>query len=74
MEVIAYEILVQDMIPPIGGTLKYYAVVQFLVVKTDEGNKRINPNLDESYGKTKDEARRKMQDKLDKWLKISNTE
>ncbi len=73
MEVIDYEILVKDLIPPIGGMIKYYAVVRFLVVKTDSGNKRVNPNLHESHGKTKDEARRKMQEKLDEWLKNSST-
>ncbi len=66
---IDYEILVQDLIPPIGGVFKYYAVIQFLVVETPEGNKHINPNLKEVYGKTQEEAQTKMKEKLDNWLK-----
>ena len=69
MEIVDYEILVQNLIPPMSGGRKYYAVIQFLVVKTDEGNKHINPNLGETYGKTEEEARSKMQDKFDSWRK-----
>ena len=69
MKVVDYEILVQDLIPPIGGVLKYYAGIQFLVIETPEGNKRVNPNLGETHGKTKEDARAKMQTKLDNWVK-----
>ena len=69
MKVVDYEILVQDLIPPIGGVFNYYAVIQFLVVETPEGNKRIDPGLGETHGKTEAEARSKMQSKFDEWLK-----
>ena len=69
MEIVDYEILVQNLILPMGGGRKYYAVIQFLVVKTDEGNKHINIDLGETYGKTEEEARSKMQDKFDGWRK-----
>ena len=69
MKVLDYEILVQDLIPPIGGVLKYYAVIQFLAVETPEGNNRVNPNLGETHGKTKEESRAKMQTKFDNWVK-----
>ena len=69
MEVLDYEILVQDLIPPMGGGLKHYAVIQFLFVMTDEGRKQINPRLGESYGKTEKDARAKMQAKFDAWRK-----
>lgn len=72
MEIVDYEILVQDVIPPLGGGKKYYAVIQFLVVKTDEGNKHVKLDLGETHGKTKEEARSKMQRKFDVWQK-SNT-
>jgi hypothetical protein len=67
VKVVDYEILVQDLVPPIGGVLKHYAVIQFLVVETEEGNKRIDPGLGEAHGKTPEEARAKMQAKFDGW-------
>ena len=67
MKIVDYEILVQDIIPPIGGKLKYSAVIQFLVVETPEGNKHIDLDLGETHGKTKEEARAKMQAKFDEW-------
>ena len=68
MKVVDYEILVQDLIPPIGE-LNISRAFNSLVVETPEGNKRINLNLGETHGKTQDEARAKMQAKFDKWLK-----
>ncbi len=55
--------------PSIGGALKYYASIKFLVVETPEGNKHINPKLGETYGKTKEEAQARMQAKFDNWVK-----
>lgn len=69
MEVVDYEILVQDLIPPMGGGRKYYAVIQFLAVETEGGSKRIDPGLGESHGRTPEEARAKMQAKFDSWRK-----
>lgn len=69
MEVVDYEVLVKDLIPPMGGGRKYYAVIQFLVVKTNEGNKHVNLDLGETYGKTEEEARSKMLAKFDDWRK-----
>lgn len=68
MVVVDYEILVQDIVPPIGGVLKFGATIHFLVVKEPGGNKRLNPDLGETYGKTREEARAKMQTKFDEWL------
>lgn len=69
MEVVDYEILVQDLLPPMGGGRKYYAVIQFLVVKTADGHEHVNLDLGEAYGKTEEEARSKMQAKFDGWRK-----
>lgn len=69
MEVVDYGILVQDLLPPMGGGRKYYAVIQFLVVKTADGHERVNLDLGEAYGKTEEEARSKMQGKFDAWRK-----
>jgi len=68
MKIMDYEIHVQELTPPIGGVLKYYAVIQFLVVETLDGNKSINPNLGETHGRTAEEARAKMQTKFDNWV------
>lgn len=72
MEIIDYEILVKNLIPPMGDGKEYYAVIQFLVVKTTEGNKHVDLDLGETHGKTAAEARSKMQDKFDNWRQ-SNT-
>jgi hypothetical protein len=49
--------------------MKFCSIVQFLYVKTDQGNKRVISDLGETYGKTEEEAERKMQDKIDAWVK-----
>lgn len=67
MEVVDYDILVKDLTPPLGGGRKFYAVLNFLVVRTDEGNKHVKLDLGEAYGKTEEEARSKMQEKFDVW-------
>ena len=69
MKVRDYEILIQDLIPPIGRVHKYFAVIRFLVVESPEGNKRVDPDLGETHGRTKEEAEAKMQSNLDDWLK-----
>ena len=69
MEIVDYEILVQKLVPPMGGGRNYYAVIQFLVVRTDEGSEHVSLDLGETYGKTEEEARSKMQAKYDVWCK-----
>tara|TARA_A100001391_G_scaffold4744_1_gene3328 strand:- start:183 stop:404 length:222 start_codon:yes stop_codon:yes gene_type:complete len=67
MKVLDYEILVKELVPPIGGKLTHYAVIQFLVVEDSEGNKRMEPGLGETHGKSEEEARSKMREKFKKW-------
>lgn len=67
MKIVDYEILVQKLVPPMGGGQKYYAVMQFVIVETPNGNQNIGTNLSETYGKTESEARSKMQAKFDQW-------
>ena len=57
------------MMPSLGGGRRFYAVLQFLVVRTDEGNKHVKLDLGEAHGKTAEEARSKMQEKFDVWRK-----
>ena len=68
MKIIECDIEVQDIIPPIGGTLRYEAIIKFLHVETSEGDKQINPDLGVTYGKTEDDARTMIQEKLNDWL------
>jgi hypothetical protein len=68
MKIAEYEILVQELHPPIGGVNNHFAVIQFISIETPNGNKRISPDFGETYGKTEEEARSKMQAKLDNWL------
>ncbi len=72
MKVVDYDILVQELFPPIGGMLQYNAVISFLVVETKEGNKRMYPDLGKTYGKTQEEAWKKMQAKFDDWLSANS--
>lgn len=71
MEISDYEILVQDLIPPIGKN-RYYAVLQFVYAQTENGTQDIKPNLGECYGETEVEARRKMAIKYQEWLASQN--
>ncbi len=68
MKVVDYDILVQELIPPIDGMIKYFAVINFLVIETKGGNKRISPSLGKTHGETQEEARNKMQAKYDGWF------
>ncbi|MEQ1488091.1 MAG: hypothetical protein ABL920_06335 [Methylotenera sp.] len=68
MIIVDYEILVQNLVPPLG-LFKHYAVIQFLIIETEKGNKKIDLGFGETYGKTEDEARAKMQAKFDSWRK-----
>lgn len=70
MEILDYEILVQELNPTIGKSLKYCATLQFVSVKSGEGHKKIYPDLGESTGVTEEEARQKMQKIYEQWLKV----
>lgn len=71
MEIVDYEILVQELVPPIGPNQKYFAVIQFLNVKSANGKESINPELGETYGQSEGVARHKMQKKFDDWVQTS---
>lgn len=63
-----YEIIVTEINPPIGGVYRFAAKVGVI---TEHGrNVRFHqPNLGEVHGKTKEEARDKMDDLIIKWFK-----
>ena len=69
MDILDYEILVQEIKPPIGKVIKYCAVIQFVSIKTDDGHKKIYPDLGETQGSTQDEARQKLQLIYEAWVK-----
>lgn len=68
MLIVDHKIHTHEMVRPIG-VMKFCSIVQFLYVKTDQGNKRVISDLGETYGKTEEDAERKMQDKIDAWVK-----
>ncbi|MDO8609080.1 MAG: hypothetical protein Q7R95_00895 [bacterium] len=59
---------VQQLIPPIGGIYKYFSIAEIYEI----GKGKINHNLGEVHGKTKEEAEKKMREKVEKWLKENN--
>jgi hypothetical protein len=66
MEITDLEITVTE-IQPIGGTFKYAAIVQFLYVRDQHGRRKVHHNFGETWGKSKDEARENMRDKVRDW-------
>ena len=62
------EVLVREVIPPVGGKFCFSATVQFLVVEESGDTRRLNPELGECLGETSAEARSKMQSKLQEWV------
>jgi hypothetical protein len=71
MEIFDFEILVQELGCPLGK-YKYFATLQFVYVKTENGTKDIKPDLGESHGETQEEARSKMHEKYQTWLATQN--
>ncbi|MDZ4299030.1 MAG: hypothetical protein U0998_03880 [Moraxellaceae bacterium] len=71
MEIFDYEILVQELVPPVGRN-KYFAVLQFVYANTENGTQDIKPDLGESHGETEAEARRKMENKYQEWFASRN--
>jgi len=67
MNVEDYEILAQQLYPPLGD-YKYNAIIKFVIIQTTEGNQMINPNLGETFGKTEHEAKTKMESKFNEWV------
>jgi hypothetical protein len=62
-----YEIIEDKLVPPVGP-FKFYAKVQFFY-DWRTGKKVLVPlDLGEAHGCSADEARSKMQDRVDKWL------
>lgn len=67
MKIVDYHIRVQEIIPPMGGGLTHAARIDFVVIRSPDGNIRDNPNLGEVHGRSEDEARMKMKRKFDEW-------
>lgn len=66
MNIVDYKILAQQLTNPIGNN-RYHAIIEFVYIKTENGNKKINTGLKETYGRTEDEARAKMKLRFDDW-------
>jgi hypothetical protein len=68
LKIVDLNFLIEELIPPIGGTLKYAAKVQFLYVEDNSGRRKVKHDFGETWGRTKDEATEKMQKMVDSWL------
>jgi len=66
-----YSIRIEKLQPPIGGILKYASKVSY-IYETNEGqpDKEVKHNSEECWGKTEDEAREKMKEKIEAWKKV----
>ncbi len=62
-----YYIIVDPMEPI--GTFKYVAKVRMVTYKNGVKDKEIGDQFSETYGKTRNEAEAKMEEKVQSWLK-----
>lgn len=58
-----YWAVVQELIPPIGEN-KFFAIAQICEI----GKGKINHDLGEVWGETRDEAEKKMLKKIEVWI------
>ena len=68
MEIDELEYITNEVIPPVGGSLKYAAKVQFLYVKNGENRVKIHEDFGETLGETKEQAISKMRSKVSEWV------
>ena len=68
MEIDDLKCIANEVIPPVGGSLKYDAKVQFLYVKDGENRIKIHEEFGETLGETKEEAISKMYSKVSEWV------
>lgn len=63
-----YEIITEKLNPPLGEN-RFAAKVQFMVKRLGPGKtQRIDPNLGERWGRTEDEAYRKVRQAVEDWI------
>lgn len=68
MKKLKYDIIVRDMIPPIGGMVRFYAKVSNLYQDMGSHERIIAHDFGETHGKTKDEAEKQMREIVDDWI------
>jgi hypothetical protein len=64
----SYEIHVQDLIPPIGGVYRYFAIVRHIYEDKGDHEEKVQHSFGETHGATKEEAEKKMRDKVERWI------
>lgn len=69
MKKYSYDISTNEIVPPLGNN-NYSAKIAHMYVSIDGdiGEKEVFPELGESWGKTKEEARSKMDGKAKAWI------
>lgn len=64
-----YNIITEKLNPPIGGVYRYAAKLNaFVRLIEGGGTERVQATLGERYGKTEEEAYRKMQSAVEEWI------
>lgn len=68
----SYEILVDELHPPIGGIYKYFAKVAHLYEVPSSGvpggETPVRHGIGEVHGRTREEAMSKMTDRVREWI------
>jgi len=68
-----YYIDTKKVIPPVGRTLGWAAYVQFMFLKSDQENVKIEHDFGEALGRTKEEAHNKMKARVEEWIKTQES-
>lgn len=64
-----YHISISDVIPPIGGNLRYAAKVDYVYRNDgDEMEVKLSVDFEETFGETREEAEQKMREVVEAWI------
>ncbi|MDP2856336.1 MAG: hypothetical protein Q8N90_04495 [bacterium] len=67
-----YEIIVNALIPPIGGVYKYCAKVTHIYQDMGTKEKEVSYDFGETHGGTKEDAEQKIREIVEKWIEDQN--
>ncbi len=68
MKISDLELIITEVVPPVGGVLSFSAKVQFLYIEDKNDRRKVTYDFGETLGKTSKEAETKMQEKVNNWL------
>jgi hypothetical protein len=72
MKTFKYDIVIEELVPPVGDTLKFVATAPYLY-ETDDGKQtRISSPIGEVWGPSRDESRANLKARMDEWIAAQN--